>query len=344
LTKLSIVFWFAALATSASLYARWLFARTETRLAAAAALILASPFLYWQIVEDWQFLEFVRAYNDRPPEAMVVENPLFGLIATMNPLFAVVWVPGLVYGIVARDASARALGTAAAICLVLFLAAGVKFYFTAPLFVVFSALGAILWERQLDGRRTARASLVAVLAASGALAVPIAAPVLPPDRLQQLCDFIRDGEQGRRGEAPAAVGRYFPHFAEMHGWPELVDEVARRYERIPASERDRVEIVAAHFGQAGALNQLDAEDRLPEAYSGHVNYHLWSSDAAFEEVLFVGFAPEEIGDLYADVQLLGRVRCERCTTRDNGISILRARSLKADAETVRRRIRRLYFF
>ncbi len=344
LTKLSILAWFAALAAGALIYARWVFARRETWAAAGIALVFASPFVYWQIAENWLFLEFVRAYNDRPPEALVVAQPVFGLFATMNPLFVIIWLPGLVYGLIAKSATVRTFGTASAICLVLFLAAGVKFYFATPLFVLFTAQGSLLWERWLEGRRRIRAALIAALAVSGVMAVPIAAPVLPPDALQRLADFIRDGEQGHRGEEPAAVGRYFPHFAEMHGWPELVAEVYRHYAEIAPDERSRVQIVAAYFGQAGALNQLDNGDRLPTAHSGHNNYHLWSREAEFGDVLFVGFQQEEIAPLYEDVRVLGRFHCRRCMARENGIYLLRARSPVVDSDKVREQIKRFYFF
>lgn len=344
LTKLSIVFWFAALAVSALVHARWIFRRPETWAAAGIALILASPFIYWQFSENWLFLEFIRAYNERPPEAMVLDQPVFGLVATMNPLFALVWLPGLLYGLVASSTAVRIPGTAAVICLFLFLAAGVKFYFATPLFVLFTAQGALLWERWLADRRIARATLMTTLLVSGVMAIPIAAPVLPPPVLQQVADFIRDGEQGYRGDQPAGIGRYFPHFAEMHGWPELVEEVARRYENIAPDQRPGTRIVAAYFGQAGALNQLDSDDRLPTVHSGHVNYHLWSEGTDFGDVLFVGFLPQEIEQLYASVEVLGRFHCRRCMARDNGIHILHARSPKVDSETVRLRIKRFYFF
>jgi hypothetical protein len=344
LTKLSIIFWIAAVAASALIYARWCFLRWEVWAAAGIALTLAFPFVYWQFTHDWLFLDFVQAYNGQPAEAMVVGQPLFGLVATMNPLFAVVWLPGLIYGLIARDNTARTVGTAAVICLAMFLAAGVKFYFAAPLFILFTALGANLWERWTGPRPVVRTLSIAALLVSGILAVPVAAPVLPPHLLQRAADFIRDGEQGHQGEDPAPVGRYFPHFAEMHGWPELVEEVVKHYQRIPADERAGVEIVAAYFGQTGALNQLDREDRLPQAYSGHVNYHLWSRGADLDDVLFVGFQPGEIDKLYGEVEVMGQFACQRCMARDNGIHILRARSMKVDADQVRQKIRRFYFF
>jgi len=162
--------------------------------------------------------------------------------------------------------------------------------------------------------------------------------------LQQMADFIRDGEQGFPGEDPAPVGRYFPHFAEMHGWPELTRAVIAQYEAIPATARERVTIAAAYFGQAGALNQLDTDDRLPHVHSGHMNYYLWSAGVDFSEVLFVGFTPAELAGLYTDLEVVGRFYCDRCMSRENGLYIIHARAPAVDSDAVRRHIKRYYFF
>ncbi len=343
LTKLSIPAWFIGLATAVLIYARWLLGRKEVWLAVGLMLLIASPFLFWQVANDWLFLEFISAYNAEAPEAMVIDQPIFGLIATMNPPFLLIWLPGLIFGLISKDPVIRLLGTASAVTLTIFLLSGVKFYFATPLFILFSGFGALLWERWLGERKYLRRGFLVSMAFSGIFSIPIAAPVLPPAILQQAADFIRDGEQGSPGTEPAPMGRYFPHFAEMHGWPELTDAVTRHYEALPDSERTSVGLLAAFFGQAGALNQLD-EGLLPVAHSGHVNYHLWSEDADFDDVIAVGFELELLESLYADVQVLETFHCERCMARENGLTIVRARRPLVDTGTVRERIKRFYFF
>jgi hypothetical protein len=344
LTKLAMPAWHAALAVTVLLYARWMLRRAEVWQAVGIMLAVASPFLYWQIANDWPFFEFMRAYNAKPAEAMVIDQPVFGLITTMNPRFLLIWLPGLIWGPVAKDPVVRLLGTAGLLCMALFFAAGVKFYFTTPLFIIFAALGAILWERWLGDRRRWRRVLLASMAVSGIFSIPIAAPVLPPSMLQRAADFIQEGELGAPGPRPAPMGRYFPHFAEMHGWPELTERVTAHYEAIPASERGGVTLMAAFFGQAGALNQLDRADRLPVAYSGHMHYHFWSEDADFSDVLAVGFERTELERLFQDVSVLEVFECERCMARENGLTIARARRPAMDSEAIRSQIKRFYFF
>jgi hypothetical protein len=346
LTKLAIAAFIACLLGASALYARWMYYRTESWAGSAVALLMIAPFVLWQADSAWPLLEFVQAYNANQPEPMVLDQPIFGLIATMNPPFMLVWVPGLIYALMAPK-PVRVVGTAAVATLAFFLAVGVKFYFATPLFALFTALGAVLWQRWLSSAG-ARGCLLAMLVISGIAAVPIAAPVLPPATLQQVANFIRDAEQGTSAVGDAPIGRYFPHFAEMHGWPELTDWVARAYERLPDAERPAVDVVAAYFGQAGALNQLDTADRLPAVHSGHMNYYLWwladGADQRLDDVLFVGFEPPEVEGLFAEITVLDRFSCERCMAREQGAYLIRARRPLVEAAEIRERLKRFHFF
>ncbi len=344
LTKLSLPFWLVGLAVATILHRRDLLVRQEIWGAVASMFLIASPFLFWQITNGWPFLDFITAYAGSTPEAMVINQPVFGLIATMNPPFALIWLPGLVYGLVFSTGTARFMATAATVCLVLFLAAGVKFYFATPLFVIFTALGAVLWERWLAGKTWQMRGLVGTLIFSGLTSIPIGAPVLPPAQLQTLINFMRDGEQGHAVDKPAPLGRYFPHFAEMGSWPELVDAVVDQYQTIPESQRDKVTLLAAYYGQAGALNQLDIDNQLPTTYSGHMNYSRWWQQAHFEDVLAVGYDIATLEALFGRVEIMGQFSCERCMARENGLIIARASEPLFDNNTIRTRLTRLSFF
>jgi hypothetical protein len=208
---------------------------------------------------------------------------------------------------------------------------------------VFIVAGALFWERLLAARPIMRGLLFVTLL-SGFTSVPTAAPVLPIERVQQIADFIRDGQQGFPGSEPAALEPLFPHFAEMHGWPELVRLTSDVYAGFSEKERDNTTLVAAYYGQAGALNQLDDADALPEAYSGHMSYDLWNREADLNRVLFVGFERGEIEDLYTTVEELGALECRYCMSREDGLKLYLAEGLRAAPAQVRDRIRRYYFF
>lgn len=343
MTKLSILALCMALPLALLVWRADVLRRAETWIAVLIAIVIALPFVAWQIANDFPFLAFVSAYGGEPPQAMVLQNPVVGLFITMNPVFALVWLPGAGAALLWDDRRVRLLGTVAWFCVALFVLAGVKFYFAVPVFILFIVAGALLWERLLTERPVVRALLLTTLL-SGTIAIPTAAPVLPIERVQQIADFIRDGQQGFPGDAPAELEPLFPHFAEMHGWPELVELTSDVFDAFTPEQRARTGLFAAYYGQAGALNQLDAGDRLPEAFSGHMSYDLWNAGLDYERVVYVGFEREDLADLYARVAEVGVLQCRYCMSRENGARLFLAEGLLVPAEQVRNRLRRYYFF
>jgi len=343
MTKLSIIALCMALPLGLLLWYPTLFRRAEIWLAMLLAALIALPFGIWQIANGFPFLDFLAAYGSEPPQAMVLQNPVAGLFITMNPLFAVVWLPGAIAALLWDDRRLRLLGTVGLLCVALFVLAGVKFYFAVPVFVVFIVAGALFWERLLTTRPFMRALLLAILL-SGVASVPTAAPVLPIEKLQTIANFVRDGRQGFAGDAPAELEPLFPHFAEMHGWPELVELTIEVFDRFTPEERARTGLFAAYYGQAGALNRLDADDRLPEAHSGHMTYDLWNASVDFERVVFVGFDRGDLADMYARVDELAVLECRYCMSRENGLRLFLAEGLLVAPDEIRRRLRRYYFF
>ncbi len=344
LTKLSIAGLCVALPLAFAIQDRRVFARPAAWIAVLLAIGIASPFLVWQVANDYPFLDFVAAYNSQPPKAMVLQYPLLGMLLTMNPAYALIWGPGAIYCLTGNR-NLRVLGTAAWLCLALFIYAGVKFYFAVPVFALFTVAGALFWERTfaVSERRWVRVALI-LLGLSGVSSVPIAAPVLPPARLQQLANFLRDGEQGYHSDEPAELERYFPHFAEMHGWPELVAEVAGIWQALPEAERRDAVLFASFYGQSAALNELDTADVLPEAYGRHMSYDLWNRDLDFQRGLFVGFDASELQPLFERVELRGQFRCRMCMSREQGLKIWFVEGPRLPADEIRRRLRRYDFF
>lgn len=345
LTKLSILALAAALPLAFLVWDRRVFICPSAWLGAAVAVLVAAPFLVWQWANNWPFLDFISAYNSTPPKALVLQNPVLGMLLTMNPAYALIWGPGAISLLLANDRAQRVLGTAAWLCLALFVLAGVKFYFAVPVFALFTVGGALLWERWSRGgwQRSLRIALL-VTALSGLMSVPMAAPVLAPERLQQVADFLRDGEQGLPGEQPAELERYFPHFAEMRGWPELVSLVSEVWTGLEPRQRNGTILFGSFYGHSAALNQLDAANVLPPAYGRHMSYHLWSRDLVYRQALFVGFESGELEALFGVVELRGRLQCEGCMSREQGLAVHYVADPLLPLDEIRVRLKRYDFF
>ena len=344
LTKWSLLVLCLALPVAWLAWDRTVFRSGSTWLAAALSAAIVMPHVAWQVSNDWPLVQFITAYNATTPNALVLQYPALGMVLTMNPAYALFWVPGAVYLLVCSDRVLRVLGTAAWLCLVGFLAASVKFYFAVPVFGLFAIGGALYWQEALWARRRASGALALVIAGSGILAVPGAAPVLPEPQLHQVTSFLRDSEQAYPGTEPADLERYFPHFAEMHGWPELVRLTTKTWQSLAPEERRGAVLMASHYGQAGALNQLADAGALPEAHGRHVNYHLWAKDLSIEHGLFVGFGAEELLPLFAHVEERGRLQCDHCMARERNLRLHFVSGPRVSSAEIREQLKRYAFF
>lgn len=207
----------------------------------------------------------------------VVLSPLGFLGAQLlitNPALALVWVAGLVH--LLRDATSRFLGLTSLFLLAAMLALHAKHYYPADVYPVLFAAGGVALERWTVSRRALRVAVVGGVVALGGLLVPYAMPILPlPAFLAFQSQLARvlplestKTENNRMGLLPQ-------DWADMQGWPELADAVARVYRALPPEEQRTAAIFAANYGEAAAIDFFGAPLGLPPAISGHNQYWLW---------------------------------------------------------------------
>jgi 4-amino-4-deoxy-L-arabinose transferase-like glycosyltransferase len=252
---------------------RWLWAGV------AVTVLAWAPVLAWQASHGWPQLTLAGQIRDEygTPGARAVfaaqQLVLFSIGAT------VLWVIGLVR--VWRDpegSGLRVLGWVSVVVLGVFAVTAGQGYYPGGIYPALIAAGAVTVEgyRRLRGRP--RWALVGTVAATSALLVPAALPVLPPATLGSTV-WAGIGEQQR----------------EMVGWPHLVDLVGQAYRSIPAQQRSRAGIFTANYGEAGAVDRFGPALGLPRAWSGHNGYGLWGpppSDVSPVVVVWEGGPPD----------------------------------------------------
>ena len=216
---------------------------------AALALAVASPNLVWQATNGWPQLEMAEVLSER----LAAENR-----ATLVPLqllfFGPLVLPLLWWGArwLGRDPAARPfrpLVWAWPVALALVFASGGRPYYLFPLTLVVGLAGLVARDREPAGMRP----LVLLVPANALLSLPLALPVLPESTATPIASV---------NEA----------VAETIGWPDFVAQVATAVDGLPAHERDDVVLLAASYGEAGAIDRFGPEHGLPHAYSGHNSY------------------------------------------------------------------------
>ena len=132
------------------------------------------------------------------------------------------------------------------------------------------------------------------------------------------------------------VGPLPQYYGDQFGWPELVAEVARDYDALPAAERAKTGIFANNYGEAGAINFLAPKYGLPKAYSAHQGHWLWGPPPApvgtkGTNLIVLQDTPESLGRWCDGVEVLSEHHDKWGMGEENG-PILLCRGLKVNLQ------------
>jgi len=314
---------------------RWLWA------GAAVAVVIAVPNIAWQFVNGWPSLEFYRNAHLLKNVPAAPTASMAAQVLAMNPVAAPVWMAGLVYLLIHRDArELRFLGVAFLVLLALHIASQTsRPDRTSAAYAPLLAAGAVVIERatrRLAEKRPIPARSVAIggpaIVVLSALALaPAVLPILPPPVTAKLAGALgltAPAERGKLSPIPQLL-------ADRTGWESYVDEVERVYWSLPASDRAQVVFYAPSYGQAGSLELLGPPRGLPNRVIGAQNtYWHWSVGRTNTDVLAaVDANPETLRQLFSEVWEAGRIRCDYCMSWRNDIPIFVARRSIAPVES-----------
>jgi len=275
-------------------------------LAAATAALLFLPFVIWQVRSGLPVLEFMRnaAANKN------VHDSIAGFLMNQAMAVNVLAVPVVLAGIASLGLARTRPWSVVPIvfltvALLLIAVPGSKPYYLASAYPFVLAPGAVVIEHLLRGRWGAwlRAGYAVAVLAGGLAALPLVVPVLPVDRFLRFSDRI--GVSPSAGERHA-LGPLPQQFADMHGWKELAENVARVYASLPPEERAQCAIFAQNYGEAGAIDVLGRPLGLPAAICGHNSYWFWGPRGATGSVVIViGGDASEYALLFDTVERVG---------------------------------------
>ncbi len=305
LNKVTILFLAAGLgvgllATSSRRFLR----RPGPWMGGALALLLFLPHILWQVQNDWPTPEFMANATQIKNRPLSLPAFLGTVALDVNPLGALLLVAGLV--VLFRARPFRFLGWAFVTALLVIAWKGGKPYYLGPLYPLVFAAGAVGLEGFAERRRWLKTTWPVVAVLLGAIAAPMALPVLPIER------FIAYQEWLMGGPPPSSenktVGPLPQHFADMFGHHELALEVAKVFNALPAEEQAKTAIYGDSYAQAGAIDFWGPQLGLPKAVGGQNSYYLWGPPKVEPAVLIVMGGDEvELRELFAEVELKARV-------------------------------------
>ncbi len=338
--KYAMPLWLLGLAAGvASFSTRRLFRCRELWLGLGIAFAIAAPSVLWQAAHGFPFVELVRNASDKD---LAVSPAAFFLnqIFVLDPLFAPIWLAGLIAPFLRSDLrEMRFVSIAFFVSAVAIVAGHGKDYYLAPAYPPLFAAGSVAIER-LVRNGAVRAGYASLAVAVALIGAPLALPILSPQALAAYQVQLHLGtsaqEKGDEGDALP------PTFADMLGWHDFVREVAAAYGAVPQGERAGTSILVDNYGEAAALDIYGPAYHLPPALSGHNEYFLWGERGQIPvNVLLVGRSPERMRPHCTSMTALGTTQSRYARSFENGKTIALCRSLHPGLTTLWPSLRRI---
>lgn len=224
------------------LISRWFIA------ACALALAICAPNLIWQAQHNFIALDFLQSIHARDIRIGRTDGFLWRQLLISSDIFTIpLWIAGLWFYFRKKEGvQYRAVGWTFVATLLLFAAARARDYYTAPLYPMLLAAGAVVaastwprWARNLNW---------AGLAIAFAMGVVLLLPVAPAN------SRWFEGEARINGDLPEEIG-----------WQDLVDRIADIRNSLPLGERNQAGILAGNVGEGGAVDLYGPALGLPPA-------------------------------------------------------------------------------
>lgn len=253
-------------------------------------LVMVTPYLLWQSANDWPTLEYWIKYGTLRLYEASLPQYLLTVLYYMNVLLLPLWIAGL-YRIFRpmEGVNYGFLGLLFIFTLALMFQLHAAARMLTEVFMPLLAAGAVFVEEllvQTKWRIPLRVFVSTYLLVGGVLVLPLSLPILPFDQAQGLVEKYKS---------------FYPTMKEFNGmnvaateilsgrlgWDEMVREVARVYDDLPADERAIAGIYTDWYPDAGALDQLGPQYGLPHVVSGSLTYYLWGPGYSWDVMVLL---------------------------------------------------------
>ena len=274
LNKYGVIFFLLALlaGTLATGWRRW-FANTYFWMGIVLTIFIALPNFLWQQQRHFPFLELMR--NIRRNGRDVALPPLgFFLqqLQIVNPVSMLAVFAGAIW--LLRSKRYRVLGIAFVVFYTALMLMKAKNYYLAPVYPMMFAAGAVALTQWTD-----RPRLRWIPAVTGALAslvflllLPMFIPVLDVPHFEQYMRATGLKEPQFEHHKPAVLPQIY---ADMFGWPEMVEKTAAFYNTLTPEQKRRTIIWGDNYGDAAAVDFFGPRYGLPKAIGGHQSFFIW---------------------------------------------------------------------
>jgi len=304
---------------------------------ALIAFLIFSPFIIWNMTNDFAHLEFIRNATQFKYSSISPVDFLLGQLLLFHPFTIPIWLAGLFFYFFNKKAiEFRPLGIIFITVLLILLVNGrSKPEYMAAAFPIVFAAGGAQWERWIVHKKWIwlKYGLPGLLVMGGILTAPLALPILPVETFISYSRAIGMGQGNYESKELAALPQFY---ADMFGWEKMARTVSEVYASLPPGEKEHTVVFAGNYGEAGAIEYFSTKYPLPPVVSPHNNYWIWwgreHRGKEVKTVIIIGGKQEEHLRSLEKVEPVALFKCTYCMPYENNKTIFVGRDLRRSLE------------
>jgi 4-amino-4-deoxy-L-arabinose transferase-like glycosyltransferase len=251
------------------------------------------------------------------------------------------WGPGLLLGLAGALVLVssrsmrpfRAVGWTCIGAFMLLLVLHGKSYYIGPIYPTLFAAGAVAFEGSLASRTgagvtVARVVAIVILIAYACIALPVELPIFSKEATAAFVSGSGVTSAARTNQGEQL--RLPQDYADMLGWPELVNAVAHVYDSLPPEKRAQVVLVGENYGEAGAMEFYGPRLGLPRVVSAAGSYWFFGpGEKPGTVVISLGVTQHDMERFFGTVTYAGKVLNDWGVPEEQDVSIYVGENPKA---------------
>lgn len=278
--------------------------------AALVAFAIVLPNIVWQITNGFPVISHMTELRDSQlvnmsPTTFLTEQLLMVIPST------IIAIPAIFFLLISKHfKDYRVLGYFAIAVIAIFLLLQGKTYYTAGIYPMLIASGAVVFERILK-KIYSRIILIAILLVLGYINLPMGKPIYKPEKLVAYFDKVEKltGNNAIRRDEDNNYNKLPQDYSDMLGWEELTSITNKAWQLV--QNKNSSIIYAENYGQAGAICVIGKRYNLPNALSFSDNFRFWLPKSFSTEITEVIYINDEVGEdvreLFVDIQEVGKI-------------------------------------
>jgi hypothetical protein len=306
------------------------FATRWPYIAGVIVFILFSPYVLWNMANDYAHLEFIHNASTSKYAGLSAMSFIKDQLLFLNPIATPLWIAGLLGLLFYSPLSKyRILAwiylTAFAILIVNGTSKG---EYLAPAYASLFAAAGVFAEKKLTSKKVVwiKYAYPILILVTAIFLLPMILPVLSVDKYIAYSKKLGIVPSSNEGKKLSDLPQFY---ADMFGWKEKAKDVAAVYNTLSKDEKEKCAIYSTNYGRCGAIDFFGVQYGLPKSIGIHNNYWIWGPrDYTGEVMIILGGTLEEHVDDFESVTLEGVSSCDHCMPYENNVNIFIGRGLK----------------